>query len=688
MLSDANNDSGFSVLRFYADSIFPPLNYQAEPPVQTLSVTDVHSVVYLINLLVAMNRDVTDEAGSKEMDTGMCISPSQDHNPENLPYVHKVGVPPRQKLLKQFTTSVKETFFAGNPFRPFKGQSRLGKFVLALQAVFPIVSWGKDYNLARFKGDLIAGLTIASLCIPQDIGYARLANLPPQNGVYTSFVPPLIYAFMGSSRDIAIGPVAVVSLLLGSLLQNEIDPVKDALELGFLIDFLSHAAIVGFMGGAAITIALQQLKGLLGISNFTRKTDIVSVMRSVWGTIHHGWNWQTMAIGISFLAFLLLAKHIGKKNNKLFWVPAIAPMVCVILSTFLVYITHADKHGVPIVRHIKKGINPPSFKEIYFTGKYFGKGFRIGVLSGMIGLTEAIAIGRTFAAVKDYHLDGNKEMVALGSMNVVGSMTSCYVATGSFSRSAVNFMAGCNTAMSNIVMSCVVFLTLEFMTSLFKYTPNAILASIIISAVVGLIDVEAVSLLWKIDKFDFVACMGAFFGVIFVSVEIGLLIAVSISFAKILLQVTRPRTALLGNLPGTAVYRNILQYPEAKKVPGILIVRVDSAIYFSNSNYIKERILRWLTDEEEQLKKKGLPAIQYLVVEMSPVTDIDTSGIHAFEELYRSLQKRDVQLLLANPGPIVVNKLHASKIATLIGESKIFLSVADAVRYVPKTEEP
>ncbi|XP_050262501.1 sulfate transporter 1.3-like [Quercus robur] len=658
-----------------------------------------------------MNRDVTDEAGSKEIDTSMCMSPSQDHNPENLPYVHKVGVPRRQNLLKQFTASVKETFFVGNPFRPFKGQSRLGKFVLALQAVFPIVSWGKDYNLARFKGDLIAGLTIASLCIPQDIGYAKLANLPPQNGLYSSFVPPLIYAFMGSSRDIAIGPVAVVSLLLGSLLQDEIDPVKDALEyrrlaftatffagitqftlgffrLGFLIDFLSHAAIVGFMGGAAITIALQQLKGLLGISNFTRKTDIVSVMRSVWGTIHHGWNWQTMAIGISFLAFLLLAKHTGKKNKKLFWVPAIAPMVCVILSTFLVYITHADKHGVQIVRHIKKGINPPSFKEIYFTGKYFGKGFRIGVLSGMIGLTEAIAIGRTFAAVKDYHLDGNKEMVALGTMNVVGSMTSCYVATGSFSRSAVNFMAGCNTAMSNIVMSCVVFLTLEFMTSLFKYTPNAILASIIISAVVGLIDVEAVSLLWKIDKFDFVACMGAFFGVIFVSVEIGLLIAVSISFAKILLQVTRPRTALLGNLPGTAVYRNILQYPEATKVPGILIVRVDSAIYFSNSNYIRERILRWLTDEEEQLKKKGLPAIQYLVVEMSPVTDIDTSGIHAFEELYRSLQKRDVQLLLANPGTVVVNKLHASKIATLIGESKIFLSVADAVQYVPKTEEP
>lgn len=200
-----------------------------------------------------------------------------------------------------------------------------------------------------------------------------------------------------------------------------------------------------------------------------------------------------------------------------------------------------------------------------------------------------MAIGRTFAAMKDYHLDGNKEMVALGTMNIIGSMTSCYIATGSFSRSAVNFMAGCNTAVSNIVMSAVVLLTLELITPLFKYTPNAILASIIISAVVSLFDYEAMILIWKIDKFDFVACMGAFFGVVFIGVEIGLLIAVAISFAKILLQVTRPRTALLGKIPRTAVYRNIQQYPEATKVPGVVIVRVDSAIYFSNSNYVREK---------------------------------------------------------------------------------------------------
>ncbi|KAK6156897.1 hypothetical protein DH2020_011145 [Rehmannia glutinosa] len=597
---------------------------------------------------------------------------SSRRHADNTPYVHKVGVPPKQSLFKELKFTFNETFFHDDPLRPFKDQSKSRKLMLGIQAVFPILEWGRRYKLSMFKGDLIAGLTIASLCIPQDIAYAKLANIDPQFGLYSSFVPPLVYALMGSSRDIAIGPVAVVSLLLGSLLQEEIDPknkheyqrlaftatffagatqfLLGFFRLGFLIDFLSHAAIVGFMAGAAITISLQQLKGLLGIKKFTKKSDIVSVMRSVWTNVNHGWNWQTIMIGVTFLVFLLVAKY--------------------------------------IVNHIERGINPPSLNEIHFTGSYMMKGLKIGVVAGMVALTEAVAIGRTFAAMKDYHLDGNKEMVALGTMNIVGSMTSCYVATGSFSRSAVNYMAGCNTAVSNIVMSCVVLLTLEVITPLFKYTPSAILASIIISAVVGLFDYEAMILIWKIDKFDFLACMGAFFGVVFISVEMGLLIAVAISFAKILLQVTRPRTAVLGRIPRTTVYRNIQQYPEATKVPGVLIVRVDSAIYFSNSNYIRERILRLLNDEEEQLNENSQPRIQYLIVELSPVTDIDTSGIHALEDLYKSLQKRDIKLVLANPGQVVLDKLHASDFANTVGDDKIFLTVGDAVMTLAPKMEP
>ncbi|KAG6414907.1 hypothetical protein SASPL_122283 [Salvia splendens] len=623
-------------------------------------------------------------------------------------YVHKVGKPPKQRLVDEISHTFKETFFHDDPLRPFKDQPKSKKLVLGAQAVFPIIEWGRRYKLHMLKGDIIAGLTIASLCIPQDIGYAKLANLDPQYGLYSSFVPPLIYAMMGSSRDIAIGPVAVVSLLLGSMIQAEIDPklhkadyerlaftatffagitqfVLGFFRLGFLIDFLSHAAIVGFMGGAAITISLQQLKGLLGIKTprFTKKTDIVSVMRSVWTNANHGWNWQTIVIGVSFLAFLLTAKFIGKKKRKLFWVPAIAPLISVVLSTFFVFITHAEDDGVEIVRHIEKGINPPSLQRIFFSGTYLAKGFKIGAVAGLVALTEAVAIGRTFAAMKDYHLDGNKEMVALGTMNIVGSMTSCYVATGSFSRSAVNYMAGCKTAMSNIVMSCVVLLTLFLITPLFKYTPNAILASIIISAVVGLLDYEAMILIWKIDKFDFVACMGAFFGVVFIGVEMGLLIAVAISLAKILLQVTRPRIALLGNVPRTSVYRNIQQYPEATKISGVVIVRVDSAIYFSNSNYVRERILRILEDEEEMEKQK----IHHLIIDMSPVTDIDTSGIHSMEDLHKALKKRDIGLVLTNPGQAVLDKLHASDFAEVVGDERIFLTVADAIStLVPKMQ--
>ncbi|KAJ8561423.1 hypothetical protein K7X08_027613 [Anisodus acutangulus] len=467
---------------------------------------------------------------------------------------------------------------------------------------------------------------------------------------------------MGSSRDIAIGPVAVVSLLLGPLLRNEIDPTTNPIELGFLIDFLSHDAVVGSMGGAAITIALQQLKVKLADNSHWINLFNFPYVRKV-----HRKSPELYRLNLeieeldSVYSTLKNFDNQGKKNKKLFWVPAFAPLISVILSTFFVYITYAEKKGVAIVGFIEKGINPPSVNKIYFTGDYLLKGIRTrsgqwaGLGSGGPGLEgsgrdgrrggEAVAIGRTFASMKVYQLDGNKEMLIDSPR------------AGSVSRSAVNYMAGFQTEVSNIVMSVVVFITLEFITPLFKYTLNAILAAIIISVVLGLIGYEAANMIWKIDKFDFV----------------------TISFAKILLQVTRPRTATLGRIPQTNVYRNIQQYLEATKVPSVLIVRVDSAIYFSNFNYIKERILRWLMDEEEHFKAAGLPRIQFLIVEMSLVTDIDTSVIHALEELLRCLKKKNVQLVLSNPGRIVIDKLHASNFPSQIGEDKIFLTVADAV---------
>ncbi|KAH9718574.1 Sulfate transporter 2.1 [Citrus sinensis] len=538
----------------------------------------------------------------------------QNKSNERAQWVLNAPKPPG--FWQELVNSVRETFFPHR--RKFKNEHDGFNLVFTfLHGLFPILHWCRNYKASKFRNDLMAGLTLASLCIPQSIGYATLAKLDPQYGLYTSVVPPLIYAVMGTSREIAIGPVAVVSLLLSSMIQKVQDPLANPIayrnfvltatffagifqasfglfRLGFLIDILSHAAVVGFMAGAAMVIGLQQLKGLLGIPHFTNKTDAISVVKA------------NFILGCSFLCFILTTRYLGRKKRKLFWLPAIAPLVSVILSTLFVFLTRADKHGVKIVKHIDRGLNPSSVHQIQFHGQHVGEVAKIGFVAAIVALAEAIAVGRSFASIKGYRLDGNKEMVAMGFMNIVGSFTSCYVATGSFSRSAVNFRAGCESTVSNIVMAITVLISLEFFTRLLYYTPMAILASIIMSALPGLIDFNEFYNIWKVDKLDFLACIGAFFGVLFASVEIGLLVAVTISFAKIILISIQPGTEKLGKLPGTDLFCDVDQYPMAVKTPGILIIRVKSALLcFANANSVRERIMRWITEEEEEEEKES-----------------------------------------------------------------------------------
>ncbi|XP_057490761.1 low affinity sulfate transporter 3-like isoform X1 [Actinidia eriantha] len=606
-------------------------------------------------------------------------------------------------LLQELISSVKETIF---PYRSKLSSSSpkqpLSRVFLLLQGLFPILSWARNYKASKFKNDLMAGLTLASLCIPQSIGYANLANLDPQYGLYTSVVPPLIYALMGSSREIAIGPVAVVSLLLSSMIQKLEDPITNPvayrklvftvtffagafqaifglLRLGFLVDFLSHAAIVGFMGGAAIIIGLQQLKGLLGISHFTTKTDVVSVLEAVFRSFHHPWSPLNFVLGCSFLIFILISRFIGRRNKKLFWVPAVAPLISVILSTLIVYLTKADKHGVKIVKHFKGGLNPSSAHQLQFRSPHVGQAAKIGLICAVVALTEAIAVGRSFASIKGYHIDGNKEMVAMGFMNIAGSLTSCYVATGSFSRTAVNFSAGCETVVSNIVMAITVLVSLELLTRLLYFTPIAILASIILSALPGLIDLNEAYNIYKVDKLDFLACIGAFFGILFSSVEIGLLTAVTISFAKIILDSIRPGTEVLGRLPETDTFCDLKQYPMAIRTPGVLIIRINSGLLcFANANFIRERIMRWVI-EEEGIEEIAIGRVHMVVLDMSNVMNIDTSGIQALEELHKKLVGRGIELAVANPRWKVIHKLKVAKFLDKVGKGWIFLTVSEAV---------
>ncbi|XP_042414001.1 sulfate transporter 2.1-like isoform X1 [Zingiber officinale] len=631
-------------------------------------------------------------------DVDPAVAPEAGHGFRAPTFALLLNAPRPPSLWKELSGSLRGAFLPelGNTTTlPYS----FSKWILSiLHGLFPVLDWGTTYSLSSFKSDLMAGLTLASLGIPQSIGYANLAKLEPEYGLYTSLVPPLIYAVMGTSRDIAIGPVAVISLLLSSMAQKTVDPAADPagyrrlvltstffagvfqtsfgfFRLGFMVDFLSHATIVGFMGAAAIVIGMQQLKGLLGLKHFTNSTDVVSVIKAVWLALrHHSWLPPNFLIGSSFLIFILTLRFIGTKRKRYFWLAAIGPLLSVILSTLMVYLTRADRHGVRIIQGVKKGLNPSSIEQIELSGgALVGDAAKIGLICAIIALTEAVAVGRSFAAVKGYQLDGNKEMVAMGFMNIAGSCSSCYVATGSFSRTAVNARAGCKTTVSNVVMAIAVLVSLELLTRLLYYTPVAVLASIILSALPGLVDVKEACNIWRVDKMDFLACIGAFLGVLFGSVEIGLLAAVIISFAKITIGALRPSIEMLGRVQGTDVFLSVRQYPSAIKTPNLLIIRIDSPFFcFMNANLIRERIIGWATE-------KGAGKIKAVVIDMSKVMSIDTSGLAAIKEILKKLPSSNVQVGVVNPGWQVINKMKLAGIVDENAGSWMFLSVSEAV---------
>ncbi|KAF3633105.1 putative sulfate transporter 3.4 [Capsicum annuum] len=597
--------------------------------------------------------------------------------------VHKVCLPPHRTTFQKLGHRLSEIFFPDDPLHRFKNQTGLRKFVLGLQFFFPIFEWGPKYNLTLLRSDIIAGITIASLSIPQGISYAKLANLPPILGLYSSFVPPLIYSILGSSRHLAVGPVSICSLVMGTMIGQAISYAKEPtvylqvaftatlfsgllqaamgfFRLGFIIDFLSKATLLGFMAGAAVIVSLQQLKGLLGIVHFTNKMQIIPVLISVFEHKNE-WTWQTIVMGACFLIFLLTARQI----------------------------THEPRDSSAAqIGHLPKGVNPPSVNKLHFGGPHLALGLKVGIITGVLALTEGIAIGRTFAAMENYQVDGNKEMIALGLMNIVGSCASCFVTTGSFSRSAVSYNAGGKTVVSNIVMAITVLITLLFLMPLFHYTPNLILAAIIITAVVGLIDYQGAFRLWKVDKLDCVACLSSFFGVLFISVPIGLAIAVGVSVFKILLNVTRPNTHVLGYIASTRSFQSLSRYDTAVRIPSFLIIAVEAPFYFANSTYLQERTLRWIREEEDRIKANQQPAIKCVVIDMTAVTAIDTSGIDTICELRRLLEKRSLKLVLANPVGNVMEKLFKSNSLEAFGLDGLYLTVSEAVDDISSSWKP
>ncbi|KAF4348444.1 hypothetical protein G4B88_026971 [Cannabis sativa] len=508
----------------------------------------------------------------------------------------------------------------------------------------------------------------------------------------SSFVPPVIYSILGSSRHLAVGPTSTATLVMGTMISQMVSEPHLHLRLaftatffaglfqasfglfrlGFILDFLSKATLIGFMAGVAILVSLQQLQGLLGLTRSTNEMQLLPVISTLF-KYRNEWSGQIIIMGFCFLTFLLGAKRISSKWPKFFWVSAAAPLASVVFSTLVAFILQTKfKH----IGKLPNGINPPSANLLYFKiDPYMGRAIEIGILAGILSLAEGIAVGRTFASLQNYQIDGNREMLALGLMNIAGACCSCFVTTGG------------RTQLSNTMTGIVVLVTMLFLMQLFIHTPDVTLAAIIITAVVGLIDVKAMVNLWRLDKLDFLACSCSFFGVLFVSVQTGLLVAIGASVFKVILHLARPNTIVLGNIPGTQIYNSLYRYTDTKRVPSFLILGIESPIYFLNSTYLQERILRWIRDEEERILRDNELPLKCLIIDMTAVTDIDTNGLELVSELKMTLAKKSLQMVFVNPAASVMEKLHCSKIMDSFGSKGLYLTVEEAVSDISSSWE-
>lgn len=565
-----------------------------------------------------------------------------------------------------------------------------------IELFIPCYRWIRTYKWRDYlQPDLMAGITVGIMLVPQSMSYAKLAGLHPIYGLYSGFIPIFVYAIFGSSRQLAIGPVALVSLLVSNVLGNIVDSADELytelaillalmvgvlecimglLRLGWLIRFISHSVISGFTTASAIVIALSQAKYFLGY-DIVRSSEIIPLIKSIISGADQ-FSWPPFVMGSIILAILLVMKHLGKSRKYLRFLRAGGPLTAVVLGTTFVKIFHPS--SISLVGDIPQGL--PKFSIPKEFG-YVTSLIPTAILITSVAILESVGIAKALAAKNGYELDSNQELFGLGVANVFGSFFSAYPTTGSFSRSAVNHESGAKTGLSGIVMGIIMGCALLFLTTLFESIPQCALAAIVISAVIGLVDYEEAIFLWRVDKKDFLLWTITSATTLFFGIEIGVVVGVGVSLAFVIHESANPHVAVLGRLPGTTIYRNVQQYPEAYTYNGIVVVRIDAPIYFANISYIKDR-LREFEFEVDKSTNRGpeVERVYFVIIEMAPVTYIDSSAVQALKDLHQEYKSRDIQMAIANPNREVLLALTRSGVVELIGKEWFFVRVHDAVQ--------
>ncbi len=527
------------------------------------------------------------------------------------------------------------------------------------------------------RADVVAGLTTAVMLIPQAMAYAMLAGLPPIVGLYASTVPLVIYALLGSSRQLAVGPVAMVSLLTATGLSAIADTgsasyvelavvlaamvgalqlVMGLLRAGTLVDLLSHPVISGFTSAAALVIGMSQLGPLLGIP--LERGPVYEQLLGALGL------WReidplTVALGVGSMLALLGLRRFAPR------VPA--ALLVVVTATLAVWGLGLHDHGVAIVGQVPAGL--PSFALPSIDGSTLGALWPTALTIALVGFMESVSVGKSMATRRGYDIDADQELRGLGLANLAGSVFGAYPVTGGFSRTAVNAQAGARTTMAGLVTALAVGLTLLVLTPAFHFLPKATLAAIIMVAVSGLVDIAEVKHLWHVERSELGLWGLTFAATLALGVEEGIATGVGASLLLHVFRGTRPHVAVLGRLPDTTVFRNVERFAEAESIPGVLVLRIDAPLFFGNIAFF-ERAL------EQRLDRAPVHTV---ILDAASIGRLDSSADAALQRLHLRFARQGVTLRLADVKGPVRDMMSRTGLDALLGAEHLHLSVDEAV---------
>ncbi len=557
----------------------------------------------------------------------------------------------------------------------------------------PILDWAKSYNGGALANDLTAAVIVTIMLIPQSLAYALLAGLPPQIGLYASILPLIAYTLFGTSRTLAVGPVAILSLMTAAaagkiaspgtaqyieaalvlaFLSGAILVAMGALRLGFLANFLSHPVVSGFITASGLIIAASQLKHILGVG--AGGHNLFEIIHALISNMAET-NIATAIIGGASLVFLFWVRQqfkplltgYGLGDRTATIIARAGPVFAVIISILVVAGFSLHDEGVRILGDIPRELprlGAPRFEQgiwVQLVGS--------ATLISLIGFVESVSVGQTLAAKKRQRIDPNQELIGLGAANLAAGVSSGYPVTGGLARSAVNFDAGAETPAAGAFTAVGIALATLFLTPFLYYLPQAVLAATIIVAVLSLVDVKAVRTVWSYSKSDFAAMAATILVTLGFGVELGVTTGVALSLFLHLYNTSRPHFAIVGQVPGTQHYRNINRH-EVITSDCVLTIRIDESLYFANARFLEDTVYAAIGDR---------PGLQHLVLMCPAVNHIDASGLESLEAINHALKDAGVTLHLSEvKGPVMDRLKRTAFLKELSG--KVFLHQYEAMR--------